>query len=474
MKINPYIFRGYDLRGIAGKDLNSEIVQAIGRCFGTYLMHLDVKDALIGRDCRLTGLEYSNALILGMREAGVNIIDVGLTSVGTLYWAQYILKKQGAVLVSASHNTAEYNGFKFAIGYSGTIGGEEIQDLRKMVENDDFVLAKEMGALSQKDVKEEYIADLASRFKLDKKYKVVVDASNGVSGIFVPPLLRKLGCEVVEYNCEPDGSFPSGTPDPTERKIADRMSVNVLADKADLALSFDADGDRIGIVDEKGGVVWNDALLALFAMDVLEQNPGAKIVFNSLCSKLVEDAILAKGGHPIMCRVGHYFIKDKAHQEGAKFAGELSGHFFFLDKFYPHDDGSYAALRLLDYLSRSKQSLSQAIAQLPYYISSPEIKIGCPDDLKVALMPRIAQKLRIDFPDAKIIDDERTADGVRLETSTEMFVIRYSQNGPYITVKFESKTEEKYQELRNYLNNLLHTYQEVDWSFGVNVDSLTT
>jgi len=472
MQVNPYIFRGYDLRGIAGKDLNEEIVRTIGRCFGTYLGRLGVQDALVGRDCRLTSPEYSNYLISGLRDTGVNVINVGLTSVGTLYWAQYDLKIKGGALVSASHNSAEYNGFKFAIGYSRTVGGEEIQDLRKMVENDDFVLAKEPGTLSEKDIKEDYISDLALRFKLDKKYKVVVDASNGMSGIFVPPLLRKLGCEVFEYNCQPDGSFPSGTPDPTERKIAERIGVNVLAKKADLGLSFDADGDRIGIVDEKGGVVWNDALLALFAIDVLEQNPGAKIVFNTLCSKLVDDVIKDNGGQPVMCRTGHYFIKDKAHKEKAKFAGELSGHFFFLDKFYPHDDGSYAALRLLDYLSRTGQSLSQAISRLPKYISSPEIKVGCPDHLKVALMPKIAQRFKIDFPNSLVIDDERAGDGVRLEGSTEMLIIRYSQNGPYLTIKFEAKTQERYNELREYINKILHQYDEVDWKFGVNVESL--
>ncbi|MDP2918447.1 MAG: hypothetical protein Q8N68_03030, partial [bacterium] len=277
---------------------------------------------------------------------------------------------------------------------------------------------------------------------------------------------------VIENNCKIDGHFPVGTPDPTERKVAERIAAIVRKRKADLGLSYDADGDRMGIVDEKGNILWNDILVALFAADVLGKNPGAKIVFNTLCSKVVEDTIRAKNGKPVMWRTGHSFIKAKAQKIRAKFAGELSGHFFFLDQFYPHDDGAYATLRILDFLSRTKQTLSEAVAQFPQYISSPEVKVGCPDSKKVKLMDKIGRVLRKDFPEAEVIDDERAGDGVRLETNDSMFIIRYSQNGPYLTIKFEARTKEEYNNLKKYIGRLLHKYSEIDWSFGVNVESL--
>jgi len=288
----------------------------------------------------------------------------------------------------------------------------------------------------------------------------------------VPELLKKVGCEVIESNCELDGSFPAGTPDPTEKQVAERLSKKILAEKADLGFSYDSDGDRLGVVDDKGTALWNDLIVALFAASAIKKTAGAKIVFNALCSKAVAETIKKAGGQAIMWRTGHSFIKAKAQQEQAKFAGELSGHFYFLDNFYPHDDGCYSTLALLDYLSINKKSLSRAVADLPQYISSPEIKVGCPDETKVGLMNLVAQKSKQDFPAAEVIDDERVGDGVRLEMPDSMFIIRYSQNGPYLTVKFEALTQDKYDQLKTYINNLLRSYEEIDWNYGVNVESL--
>ncbi len=302
-----------------------------------------------------------------------------------------------------------------------------------------------------------------------------MDPSHSTAGAFVPELLQKAGCEVIAANCQLDGNFPLGTPDPTEKKVVERLAKEVVTERADIGFSYDSDGDRIGVVDNQGNVLWNDILVALFAADVLEKNPEAKIVFNTLCSKAVEDIIKAKGGKPIMWRTGHSFIKAKAQEEKAIFAGELSGHFYFLDKFYPHDDGCYSTLRLLNYLLRTNQTLFQAVAKLPQDISSPEIKIYCADDKKIALIDKISSILKKDFPDAEIIDDERAGDGVRLDMEDAMFVIRYSQNGPYITIKFEAKIQEKYNKLKNYINKLLHQFKEIDWhhpTIRVNVESL--
>jgi phosphomannomutase/phosphoglucomutase len=475
MQINPAIFRGYDVRGVAGKDLTDEIVECLGKAYGTYILRLNIDNkAIVGYDCRLTSPQYSDALIRGIISTGIDVVDIGLTLAGNFYWAQYYLNIKAGAMVTASHNPSEYNGFKFALGLSRTVIGEETQDLRRIAEAEDFIKAEKPGTVTEQDITEAYLNDVAKRFQFSRRFKVVVDPSYSTPGAFIPALLRLAGCEVIEHHCQLDGNFPLGTPDPTEKEKAERLSQEVLESGADLGFSYDADGDRMGLVDEKGTVIWNDVIVALFAADAIDKNPGAKIVFNTLCSKVVEDVIKMKGGVSLMCRTGNSFIKAKAQKEGAKFAGELSGHFFFLDNFYPHDDGGYATLRLLDYVSRNEKSLHEIVKSLPQYISSPEIKVGCPDELKVQLIEKISAVLKNDFPQAETIDDEdRAGDGVRLNMADAMFVIRYSQNGPYLTIKFEAQTTQRYEELTHYINKILHQYDEVDWGYGVNVESLS-
>lgn len=472
MKVNPTIFRGYDLRGVVDKDLNEEIVEHLGRAHGTYLRRQGINKAVISRDCRATSPAYSESLIKGLNWAGIDTIDIGLNLVGTFYWAQHYLGIKGGAFVTASHNPAQYNGFKFAIDYSETLVSEGMQELRRIVSEEDYEKGKKPGKNQTRDIRAAYFNDIIKRLPLKKKFKIVLDASCATAGVIVPDFLRQAGCEVIEQNCALDPSFPLGTPDPTESAVAERLSKRVIKEKADLGFSFDADGDRIGIVDDRGGIIWNDVLVAIFAIDVLNSRLGAKIMFNTLCSKVVSDTILKYGGAPFMHRTGHSFLKKKNQEVKAAFIGELSGHFFFSADFYNHDDGMYSALRLLRYLSESGQSLSQAVAVLPKYISSPEIKVGCPDEIKAEFMKKIAFKLRADFSEAEVIDDERAGDGVRLEMKDSMFVIRYSQNGPYLTIKFEALKKEKYDELKKYINTLLHSYGEVDWGYGVNVESL--
>ncbi len=261
-----------------------------------------------------------------------------------------------------------------------------------------------------------------------------------------------------------------GAPDPTENELAMRLRDAVLENKADIGFTYDPDGDRIGIVDEKGTIIWNDVLVALFAVDVLNDHPGAKIMFNTLCSKVVPETIAKYGGEPFMWRTGHSFLKKKNQEVKAAMIGELSGHFFFSADFYNHDDGLYSSMRLLHYLSRTNQTLNQAMATLPKYKSSPEIKLYCDDDKKAKLMGKISPILKKEFPEAEVIDDERAGDGVRLDLPDSMFVIRYSQNGPYLTVKFEANNQEQYEHLREYIKKLLHMFDEIDWSSKINVN----
>lgn len=472
MIVNKQIFRGYDIRGIAGIDLNQEIVEHIGKAHGTYLQNRGISQAVVGRDCRLTSEEYSQAFIKGLNSVGVNVVDIGLTMVGTFYWSQYFLNIKGGAFITASHNPGEYNGFKLAADLSETLVSDGIQEVLSLVETENYFNSETLGSTEEKDITQNYFTDILSRLPNRSKLKILIDPSHTTAGILAPKLFRQAGFEVVEKHCNIDGTFPLGTPDPTESIVAKRLSQEVVEAGADIGFTFDADGDRIGIVDEKGGIIWNDVLVAIFATDVLQKHPGDKIMYNTLCSKIVEDTILKSGGQPFMWRTGHSFLKKKNQEVKAAFIGELSGHFFFSADFYNHDDGLYSALRVVDFLSRDGRSLSQIVDSLPKYISSPEIKIGCPDDKKVALMPVIAEKLKNDFPGAQVIDDERAGDGVRLNSPDSMFVVRYSQNGPYLTVKFEAKTEEKYQELKKYIYETLRLYPEINWSEGVNLESL--
>ena len=472
MIVNKQIFRGYDIRGIAGIDLNQEIVEHIGKAHGTYLQNRGISQAVVGRDCRLTSEEYSQAFIKGLNSVGVNVVDIGLTMVGTFYWSQYFLNIKGGAFITASHNPGEYNGFKLAADLSETLVSDGIQEVLSLVETENYFNSETLGSTEEKDITQNYFTDILSRLPNRSKLKILIDPSHTTAGILAPKLFRQAGFEVVEKHCNIDGTFPLGTPDPTESIVAKRLSQEVVEAGADIGFTFDADGDRIGIVDEKGGIIWNDVLVAIFATDVLQKHPGDKIMYNTLCSKIVEDTILKSGGQPFMWRTGHSFLKKKNQEVKAAFIGELSGHFFFSADFYNHDDGLYSALRVVDFLSRDGRSLSQIVDSLPKYISSPEIKIGCPDDKKVALMPVIAEKLKNDFPGAQVIDDERAGDGVRLNSPDSMFVVRYSQNGPYLTVKFEASTQEKYQELKKYIYETLRLYPEINWSEGVNLESL--
>ncbi len=470
MKINPEMFRAYDLRGVVNKDLNPEIVECLGKAHGTYLKRHGITEAVVARDSRETSPEYSRAIIRGLSWAGIDTVDIGMCLVGTFYWSQYYLKRKGGVMVTASHNPAEFNGFKFAIDYSETLVTEGMQNLRKMVEEDDFEQGEKPGAVTHQDVKQAYFDDIIKRLPLEKKFKVVIDSGHATSGDSAPELLRQAGCEVIERYTDVIPTFPLGAPDPTENEVAERLRDAVLENKADIGFTYDPDGDRIGIVDEKGTIIWNDVLVALFAIDVLNEHPGAKIMFNTLCSKVVPETITKYGGEPFMWRTGHSFLKKKNQEVKAAMIGELSGHFFFSADFYNHDDGLYSTMRLLHYLARTDQTLNEALAALPKYQSSPEIKLYCADNKKVALMDKLSPILKKDFPKAEVIDDERAGDGVRLDLPDSMFVVRYSQNGPYLTVKFEANNKKQYEYLREYIKKLLHTFDEIDWSAKINVN----
>ncbi|HEX4774508.1 MAG TPA: phosphomannomutase/phosphoglucomutase [Candidatus Saccharimonadales bacterium] len=474
MQVNTQLFRGYDLRGLVGKDLSPELALHLGKAYGTYLTRRDINTAVVGRDSRETGPEYSRELIKGLRWAGVNVTDIGMQLVGTFYWSQYHLKSPAGVYVSASHNPPAFNGFKFANGYSETLVTEGMQELCRLVQEEDYDQGETEGSFEQADIRPVYYKDLLKRLPITKKFKVVVDPSNTTAGDIAPDLLRQAGCEVIEYNTKVDPTFPMGVADPTETQVVERLRDEVLESQADVGFTYDADGDRIGIVDEAGNIIWNDVLVALFSIGVLQEHPGATIMFNTLCSKVVPETITAHGGKPFMWRTGHSFLKKKNQEVKAAFIGELSGHFFFSADFYNHDDGLYSTLRLLQTIERSGKKLSELVAELPHYESSPEIKVYCSDDEKREVIAKLAPKLQELYPEAEVISDERAGDGVRLELPDAMFVVRYSQNGPYLTIKFEARSKELYEELRQTIKETLHGFPEIDWEspISANVEAL--
>src|SRR3990167_1146610 len=466
---NDHLFRGYDLRGVSGRDLDPERLEVLGRAYATFLHKRRIWEVVVGRDNRLTSKDYSDAFIKGLLTFGVDVCDIGLSLAQIVYFSQYLLRFKGAAMITASHNPADYNGLKLAVGFSDTMTSVEIQEFKKIAQSGKFTKFDRKGALTKQDVFPQYKKDVLRRTGKIGKFKVVIDTVYGTAGMFLPSILRDAGCEVIEQHTELDGSFPLGTADPTEREVQERLAKKVVAEKADLGFSYDTDGDRMGVVDGKGRLIWNDILVSIFSKDVLEFMPGAKIVFNVLCSKQVKDVIEEMHGHPIMWITGHSFIKAKIKEERALFGGELSGHMFFTDNFYGHDDEAYATLRLLSYLTRVGKSLDQAVDELPQYKSSPEIKVGCPDNVKFDLISqKIGNDLKKVFPNAQFVE----IDGVRFDTKDEMGVIRASQNGPYLTIKYRARDEVGFKKMRRVLSEILHKYAQINFKDGVNTDAL--
>lgn len=468
-KIPPHIFRGYDIRGVMDKELNPDIYYTFGRAYATWLNQRRITDCAVGTDNRITAKAYKKAFLAGLTEGGINCYDLGYSLSQIVYFSAYEFKTKGYAMITASHNPREFNGLKLGTGYSETMLAEEVIAFRDLCLSGKFISGEKPGKIYPVDIFPTYLKAILKNFSLKKKWKVVIDASNTTSGMFYPEILHQAGCTVIEQNCQLDGNFPLGVPDPTEREVLERLREGVLKHGADLGLAYDTDGDRMAVVDENGSVLWMDAIVALFADDVLSSQPGAKIVYNNLCSKAVKETILKCGGEPIMWITGHSFIKAKLKEVGSPFGGELSGHIFFNDNFFGHDDAANASLRLLAYLERKKMTLGQAIATLPKYVTSPEIKLGLADKIKFAFISEVlAKDLQKLYPQGEY----DFLDGVRLDTKTSMITIRASQNGPYMTVKYEAKTKKEYESIRQALVKLLKKHPEVDWKQGVNLSAL--
>ncbi len=451
--VNPQIFREYDIRGLADRDLTDEAVRPIGRAFAQRMRERGKRVIAVGRDVRLSSPRIRAALVEGLRDQGARVIDVGQVPTPALYYAILDLKADGGVMVTGSHNPIEYNGLKLSDGIS-SLHGPEIQELRDRIPS--VGVLPERGTAETKAVDEAYLRDLSSRIKLQRPLRVVVDPGNGAASILGPAFLRALGCEVDAIFAEPDGRFPNHLPDPTVPELMRSLQDRVRETHADVGIGFDGDADRVGAVDEKGRLLYGDQLLGLYAADVLRSHPGEPIIFEVKCSQGLVEWVRAKGGKPVMWKAGHSLIKAKMRETRAPLGGEMSGHMFFADEFYGYDDALYAAGRLLRILASGTRTLSSRVDELPQsrYVSTPELRLDCTDERKFAIVDAVRKHFASRYD---VID----IDGVRVQFGDGWALIRASNTQPVLVVRFEAVSRERLQAIAREVYDVLATFPEV-------------
>ncbi|MHB0992331.1 MAG: phosphomannomutase/phosphoglucomutase [Burkholderiales bacterium] len=426
------IFKAYDIRGIVGKTLTPEIVEAIGHAIGSEAVSRKQSSICIGRDGRLSGPDLAAALARGIQKAGVDVIDLGMVATPMTYFAAYQLNTHSAVMVTGSHNPPDYNGLKMVLG-GETLSGEAIQALRNRLETNDLVNGN--GTYSQHDIAAEYLDRIVGDIKLARPMKIIVDAGNGIPGAFGPTLYRRLGCTVEEMFCDVDGNFPNHHPDPSQPDNLRDLIARLKTSDAEIGLAFDGDGDRLGVVTKDGTIIFPDRQLMLFADDVLSRNPNAEIIFDVKSTRKLFEWIRVRGGRPLLWKTGHSFIKAKMKETGALLAGEMSGHIFFKERWYGFDDGLYAGARLLEYLSR-QPDLDATLHGLPDTVNTPEINIAMSEGEHYKLMTLLQNTAH--FTDAQEIIK---LDGLRVEYADGFGLARPSNTTPVIVLRFEADTQ---------------------------------
>ncbi|MEO5655169.1 MAG: phosphomannomutase/phosphoglucomutase [Nitrosospira sp.] len=426
------IFKAYDIRGIVGKTLTAEIVEAIGQAIGSEARTRGLASIAIGRDGRLSGPELAQALAKGLQKSGIDVMDVGMVATPMLYFAAHMLCNYSGVMVTGSHNPPEYNGLKMVLG-GETLAAESIQALSMRIENNDFSYGN--GDYRTHDIAETYLQRITGDVKLTRPMKIVIDCGNGVPGRYAPTLFRRLGCEVTELFCEVDGTFPNHHPDPSVPDNLRDLIEALKTDDAEIGLAFDGDGDRVGVVTKSGTIIYPDRQLMLFAADVLSRNPGGRIIFDVKCTRNLAPWIRQHGGEPIMWKTGHSFIKGKLKETGALLAGEMSGHIFFNERWYGFDDGLYAGARLLELLS-STTDINLALNEIPDALSTPELQIRLQEGENYRVIAQLQKTARFDNPERVI-----TTDGLRVEYKDGFGLARSSNTMPVIVLRFEADNE---------------------------------
>lgn len=448
--LKPSIFREYDIRGIADLEMLDQDVEILGRALATYLIRHSGRIICLGCDCRLSGARIHDALLKGLLAAGSHVLDIGTVPTPVLYYSAVHFKADGAIMITGSHNPPEYNGIKTVCG-TDTLHGEAIQDIHKLIVANDFESGE--GTVKQVDAVTPYIDEIASQFTLPNRVKVVVDAGNGTAGPVVHRVLEKLNVESVELFFEMDGRFPNHHPDPTVLSNLKALKDAVREHKADAGIAFDGDGDRIGAIDESGNPVYGDMLLLIFGREILSRKPGSTFIGEVKCSQVLYDKLRELGGNPIMFKTGHSLIKAKMKQDHAELAGEMSGHMFFADRYYGYDDAIYAACRLLEILAKSGKPLSHQLEGIPKLVSTPEIRVDCPDDMKFKVVAKVADLVR---RHRQIVD----IDGVRVPFDQGWGLVRASNTQPVLVMRFEAANQELLDKYRSEMESILAQAQK--------------
>lgn len=448
--INGAIFRQYDIRGVVDIDLTTDTVYQIGKGFGTYLRNLDKKTVVIGGDARLSTPILKEHFIKGLLETGCDVTDIGLAGTPVLYYAIWKLNMDGGAMMTASHNPSQYNGIKLNLGLS-SVFAEELQNVLKLIQKEHFASGE--GVLTKDDTMDEsYINYIVPNIHLDRPVKVIVDGGNGMGGLYLPPILRKLGCDVTEMFCEPDGTFPNHHPDPTIEKNNAQLAKAVVEQKAELGIGLDGDADRIGVVDENGKMLFGDQILNILARDFLKNNPGETIIADVKCSKNLFDDIKKLGGKAIMYKTGHANIKNYMKEIDVKFAGEMSGHVFMADRYLGFDDAIYVSCRFIEIVSHTDLPVSQYLADQPKMYNTPELHINCTDDRKFDVVAKVCKSFKDDGLDVNDID------GARITFPDGWGLVRASNTTPVLVTRFEAETEARMLEIRKLVEDRVQQY----------------
>ena len=451
--MNQNIFREYDIRGVVGSDLTAGTVSVLARAIGTFFIRNNAKRIAVGFDARESSPLFRDLLVKALNDSGCDVLDIGRVPTPVLYFTAYTEEVDGGVMITGSHNPSNHNGFKICLGH-GTLFGEQIRAIKNIALTGEFTsggafISREPLINEQvrpktetADVLQKYQRQLLRRVTPgEKKLKVVVDAGNGMGGVTAVPLFRALGYELIELFCEPDSNFPNHHPDPTvEGNLQDCIKA-VKEFGADLGLAFDGDGDRIGVVDENGRIIWGDELMILLSREILKENPGATIIAEVKCSNNLFADIENRGGNAIMWKAGHSLIKAKMKETGAALAGEMSGHIFFADRFYGFDDATYAGARVLEILSNTDKTLSQLLSDLPASFSTPELRVDCADEMKFAVVEKIAAEFAQ-------TNEVITIDGARILFKNGWGLVRASNTQAILVLRFEADSEENLNAIR--------------------------
>jgi phosphomannomutase/phosphoglucomutase len=449
-QIPAAIFRQYDVRGIVGRDLTPDVATALGRAYAQYVDKHGKKGAIaVGRDNRPSGSMLRDALVEGLTSAGRDVVDIGVVPTPLLYWSLHHVDVSGGIQITGSHNPPDYNGFKLSVGTT-SLHGDEIQELYRLTSANPP--ATKRGRVREERVIEPYVADIVARVgKLSRTVKAVYDCGNGAGALVAPQLFERLGVKARGLFCESDGTFPNHHPDPTVAENLEDLIAAVRKDKAEIGIAFDGDADRIGVVDDTGRIIWGDRILIVYSQDVLKRTgKGQPIIFDVKCSQALPDAITKAGGRPVMWKTGHSLIRDKMKELDAPIAGEMSGHMFFAEGFYGHDDALYGAARLLRIIADSGHTVRELLADVPDFVSTPELRIEVPEEKKFEIVGRAVAHF-------KALHDVIDVDGVRVLFGDGWGLIRASNTQPVLVARYEALTPQRLSEIRGEMEGWLRS-----------------